>query len=203
MQPYVKGKGGKDTMARFDIPENIKVEDFYTNYLPKQFKELTSGVEMSAMAGKEFTLQFTIEGKKYCLKITNGKELEVIEGGIDKPMLTLSLSESDWRAAVTSRIEGILDRFTDTTQIADTARYNKLLSTKGTLNVELTKDDGTIMPIAMIFNGEEKPLVTIKLALSDWVAMQRGEVNGQVLFMSGKMKATGDMMFLMSLQQLI
>jgi putative sterol carrier protein len=190
-------------MAVFTVPEHITVDDFYKDYVPKHFKEITAGMDVSAMAGKEFTLQFTIEGKSYCLKMMGGKEIEIIEGGINKPMLTVALSESDWRDSITGKIEGILDRFTDPTQVADTARYTKLLSTKGTLNLELTKDDGTVMPITMIFNGEDKPSVAMKLALSDWVAMQRKEVNGQVLFMSGKMRATGDMVFLMSLQQLV
>ena len=190
-------------MATFQVPATVEVDEFYRKILPAQFKELSAGVDFSAMAGKEFTLQFNIGGRKYCLRIVGGGDLEVIEGGIDKPMLTLVLSESDWRDSVTGRIEGILDRFTDTSQVADTARYQRLLSTRGTLNVELARGDGPVMPIAMIFNGQEKPAVSMRLALSDWVAMQRKEVNGQTLFMSGKMKATGDMMFLLSLQELI
>jgi putative sterol carrier protein len=190
-------------MTRFDVPATIQIDDFYRNVLPKQFNELAAGVDVSAMAGKEFTLQFNIADKTYCLRIVGGKELEVIEGGIPKPMLTLALGESDWRDSVTGKIEGILDRFTDTSQVADTNRYKKLLSTKGTLHVELTRVDGTIMPIRLIFNAEEKPSTTIRLALADWVAMQRQEVNGQALFISGKMKVTGDMIFLMSLQELI
>jgi len=196
-------QGGKGTMATFQVSATVEVDDFFRRTLPQQFKELSAGVDFSAVAGKEFTLQFNVGGKKYCLRIVGGTDLQVIEGGIDKPMLTLALSEADWRDSVSGKIEGILDRFTDTSQVADTARYNQLLSTKGTLNVELAKGDGSLMPITMVFNGQENPTVNIKLALADWIAMQRKEVNGQTLFMSGKMKATGDMMFLISLQQLI
>ncbi len=87
--------------------------------------------------------------------------------------------------------------------MADTRRYNKLLSTKGTLKVELKKVDGGVMPFSIVFNGQESPETTIKLAIQDWVGMQNGEVNGQMLFLKGQMKFNGDPMFLMSLQQLI
>jgi putative sterol carrier protein len=190
-------------MSSFPVSEDVTVDDFYKQTVPAQFAELTAGLDLSTMAGKEFTLQFNIEDKRYCLKISEGTNLEVVEGGVDKPMLCLSLSEADWRDAVTGKIEGILDRFTDPTQVADTTRYERLLATRGTLHLELEKQDGGTMPIDMIFNGEEQPSVTMRLALGDWAAMQRREVTGPALFTSGKMKAQGDMMFLMSLQALV
>lgn len=190
-------------MPAFNVPDDVTVEDFYKNYVPRQFEQITESLDVSAMEGKEFTLQFDIGDKKYCLRVTSGKNLEVIEGGIESPMLALALSESDWRDAVTGKLEGLLDRFTGPGQVSDTQRYNRLLATKGTLYLELTKDDGTVMPITMRFNGQDKPSVTMRLSLADWVAMQKKQVNGQVLFMSGRMKATGDMVFLMSLQQLV
>ncbi len=190
-------------MPIFQVPEDVKVDDFYKNYVPRHFREITRTLDVSAMEGKEFTLEFHVDEKKYCLKIIGGRELEVIEGGIQTPMLMISLRESDWRDAVTGKVQGLLDRFTDPGQVSDTTRYNRLLATKGTLHLELVKEDGTIMPIMMRFNGQETPSVTMKLSLADWVAMQKKEVNGQVLFMSGRMKATGDMVFLMSLQQLV
>ena len=55
----------------------------------------------------------------------------------------------------------------------------------------------------LIFNGEAAPQVTIKLTMADWVAMQKGEETGQALFMSGRMQAQGDMVFLMALQALL
>lgn len=190
-------------MVRFDVPEDIEVEDFYTQVVPRHFKEAISGLDPSTMSGKEFTLQFHIDEKVYCLRITDGKDLEMIEGGIEKPMLALSLRETDWREAVTGKMTGLLDRFTDPIQAADPDRYNKLLGTKGNLKIELKKDDGAIMPVTLIFNGEEKPEVTMKLDLSDWVAMQMNEVTGQALFMSGRLQAQGDMVFLMGLQALL
>ncbi len=190
-------------MAQFSVPEDIGVKDFFNDHVPQQFEEIMSETDMSAMADKEFTLQFDVGGKKYCLRITNGKELEIVEGGIDKPVLSLTLSESDWRDSVTGKVEGVIDQFTDPSQIADPTRYSKLVSTKGAMDLVLKKDDGSTMPITMVFNGTDKPQVSLSLALSDWVAMQKKEVNGQALFMNGRMQTKGDLMFLMNLQSLI
>lgn len=190
-------------MVEFKVPANVSVDDFFKTYVPKQFQEALAGANLSAMAGKEFTLQFNIEGKKYAIRIKDGKALEVIPGGLAKPMLTLSLSESFWRDSITGKIPGAMDQFTDPTQAADANRYNALQSTKGTLKVELNLPDGKVVPLALTFNGEAAPEVTIKLALSDWLAMQRKETDGQSLFMAGKMQFDGDITFLMQLQSLV
>jgi putative sterol carrier protein len=190
-------------MVRFNVPEGIAVDEFFQKIVPEQFQEIAAGTDLSLMAGREFTLQFQVEGRRYCLRVRDGKDLEIVEGGIPKPMIELKVSEADWREAVTGKAEGVIDRFTDPTQVADLNRYNKLLATKGTLHLELKKPGGGVMPVDLVFNGEAKPEVTIKLAMSDWVDMQKGEANGQILFMSGKMQAQGDMVFLISLQSLL
>jgi putative sterol carrier protein len=190
-------------MTVFNVPEDVTVEDFFSTHVPAQFKEITEGADLSSMDGLEFTLQFDIEGKIYCLKITNGTDLEMIEGGTEKPVLALSLSESDWRNAVTGKVEGTFDRFIDPMQIADPTRYNALLSTKGTLHVVLQGGNGSTTKASLVFNAAAQPQVTMTLALSDWVSLQNKEAVGTQLFMSGKLKADGDMMFLMALQQLL
>jgi len=190
-------------MALFNVPANVKVDDFFKTYVPKQFSELTKGVDLSGMAGKELTVQFDIDGKKYCLKIKDGKNLTVIPGGIDKPVLCVALNEADWRAAVTGQMEGVIDRFADPAQAANPDILNTMLSTKGCLKVELKKPDGNLMPFSMVFNGETQPCGTIKLSLDNWRAMQKKETNGQNLFMAGQMQIDGDMMFLMSLNALL
>ena len=190
-------------MVEFKVPADVSVDDFFKTHVPNQFKESLATANVSAMAGKEFTLQFNIEGKKYALRIKDGKALEVIPGGLPKAMLTLSLSESFWRDSITGKVPGAMDQFTDPSQAADANRYNALLNTKGTLKVELKLPDGKVVPLAMTFNGEVAPEVTIKLAMSDWLAMQRKETDGQSLFMAGKMQFDGDVSFLMQLQSLV
>ncbi|MFO8057548.1 MAG: SCP2 sterol-binding domain-containing protein [bacterium] len=190
-------------MAQFNVPEDVKVEDFFENQVPAQFPELAAGADLSSLAGKEFLLQFEVDDSRYCLNIKGGKEVEVIKGGVDKPALCISLTESDWRDAVTGKLGEVIDRFTDPSELANENTFNALLSTKGKLNVELKKEDGSVIPLTMTFGGESTPEASIKLSLADWVAMQKGEANGPNLVMTGKMEFTGDMMFLMGLQSLM
>jgi hypothetical protein len=68
---------------------------------------MIKGKDLSVMKGKDFTLQFDIGGKKYCMLIKDGTSLKVVEGGVDKPMICIALSEPDWRAAVTGQAEGV------------------------------------------------------------------------------------------------
>lgn len=189
-------------MAKFTVPSGVSVSDFFEKHVPVQFKEITAGANLSSLAGKEINLQFNIDDQKYCLKIKDGTNLDVVKGGVDKPLLTLALSEQIFLDSVTGKVEGMIDRFTDPVEIADTRRLNALTDTKGTLKLTLKQGDNNI-PVTMIFNGEEKPSVEISVDLKDWIAMQNKEITGQKLFMDGKLKFTGDMVLLMKLQTLI
>jgi putative sterol carrier protein len=189
-------------MAKFSVPSGVSVTDFFEKHVPAQFKEITAGANLSSLAGKEINLQFNVNDQKYCLSIKDGTNLNVVKGGVDKPLLTLALSEQILMDSVTGKVEGMIDRFTDPVEIADPTRLNNLLATKGTLNLTLKNGDSAI-PVTMIFNGEAKPSVDLSLELKDWIAMQNKETTGQNLFMNGKMKFTGDMVLLMKLQTLI
>jgi putative sterol carrier protein len=189
-------------MAKFSVPSGVSVDDFFTKHVPSQFKEITAGANLSALTGKEINLQFNVNEQKYCLKIKDGTNLEIVKGGVDKPLLTLALSDQVLLDSVTGKIEGMIDRFTDPVEIADPTRLKNLMDTKGTLNLTLKNGDNAI-PVTMIFNGEAKPSVDLSLELKDWIAIQNKETTGQNLFMNGKMKFTGDMVLLMKLQTLI
>ena len=189
-------------MAKFSVPSGVSVTDFFEKHVPAQFKEITAGANLSSLAGKEINLQFNVNDQKYCLNIKDGTNLNVVKGAVDKPLLTVALSEQLFLDTITGKADGIIDRFTDPVEIADPTRLNNLLATKGTLNLTLKNGDSAI-PVTMIFNGEAKPSVDLSLELKDWIAMQNKETTGQNLFMNGKMKFTGDMVLLMKLQTLI
>ncbi|MCX5848046.1 MAG: SCP2 sterol-binding domain-containing protein [Deltaproteobacteria bacterium] len=189
-------------MAKFSVPSDVTVDEFFEKHVPAQFKEITAGANLSSLVGKEVNLQFNVNDQKYCLKIKDGTNLNIVKGGVDKPLLTLALSEQIFLDSVTGKIEGMIDRFTDPVEIANPSRLKALMETKGTLKLNLKNGDNNI-PVTMIFNGEEKPNVEINVDLKDWIAIQNKETTGQNLFMNGKLKFTGDMVLLMKLQTLI
>jgi len=47
-----------------------------------------------------------------------------------------------------------------------------------------------------------EPTVTIKMAAPDYVKMVNGDLNGQMAFMTGKLKVSGNMMMAMKMQQI-
>ena len=51
-------------MALIDVPEDITVDDFFKNYAVKQFDEAKSQADLSFLEGKEFSMQFDVDGKK-------------------------------------------------------------------------------------------------------------------------------------------
>ena len=187
-------------------PEGISVNDFFTKFVPDQFNkmnELLNVVDLSFLAGKDFNMLFDIEGKVFGVKFKNGKDIEVVEGAIDNPVFFLYISEKDWRDAVTGKFNKLADDFSgDPTSFIDAKRYKALLTTKGTVNLNLKKDDGAILPLKIVFNNVEKPTVTINMDMLDGLAMINRKITGQTLFMNGKMKFTGDMVLLMNLQSL-
>ena len=189
-------------MAKFNVPSGVSVNEFFEKHVPEQFKDITAGANLSSLVGKEVNLQFNVNDQKYCLKIKDGTNLEVVKGGVDKPQLTLALSEQVFLDAVTGKVEGMIDRFTDPVEIADPMRLKNLMEIKGTLNLTF-KQNGNEIPVTMIFNGEAAPKVDISLDLQDWIAMQNKQTTGQNLFMNGKLKFAGDMTLLMKLQTLI
>jgi len=190
-------------MKKFQVPDDVGVDAFFCEYLPAQFGELIGDTDMSAFTDKLFTVQFDIDNQRYGLKISNGKDLEVVKGGLDNPMLSVALSEQDWRDSVTGKLEGGLDQFMNPAEIADIKKYNVLTTTKGLLKMDIRRTDGGTLPLTIVFNGEEKPAVTINLDFPDLVALQQKQTTGPNLFMSGKLKFTGDMVLLMKLQTLL
>jgi putative sterol carrier protein len=188
-------------------PEDISVEEFFTKFVPDQFNqmnELFSFIDISFLTGRDFKMQFDVEGKVYSVTFKNGKDLEVTRGSMDKPNFTLIVSEKDWRDAVTGKFNEWADDFTgDPTSFIDARHYKALMSMKGTVNMNLKKKDGINLPLSLIFNGEEKPDVTVNLDMLDALRMMNKSVSGPVLFMNGNLKFTGNMVLLMKLQNLI
>ena len=192
-------------MATF--PEDISVKDFFLNEVPKIFEEGAQKVKTEELAGTEFTVQFNITGEgggNYALKITDGKNLEIIEGGVEKPNILIELNEKDWRDSITGKVPGVMDQMTNVEQIGGgKEQLNTVKNVAGSLNLELTRGDQEPFKVKMVFNGSETPSVSLKMALDDYIKMVKKEVSGPDLFMSGKMSFEGDMTLLLQLQNII
>ena len=183
--------------------EKISAKEFFASLVPKLFAEGVKGVDASGLAGTEFTLQFNLVGGvggNYCLRIKDGKNLEVIEGGIPKPNIMLELSEGDWREAISGKVPGMMDQFMSPKQAASRSMLDNAKSVNGCFQLELSRPGQPSYQLKMLFNGASQPFASLKMSLDDYLKMVRKEVDGPGLFMSGKMSFEGDMAFLLQLQ---
>jgi putative sterol carrier protein len=186
-----------------DIPENVTVKEYFDEYVPKVFAEQVGAGAILGMEGTEIKVQFDItDGPTYSIVVKDAKELEVKEGPVDTPTVTLSMSEDIFRRAVTGKLQGATDTFTDVSKMSRN-RYDQLLGVKGKMTLDLAAGDGTSADITVKFNGADSPASTFKCSLEDWVAMNNGQLAGPTAFMSGKLKIEGDMPFAMSLSSLV
>jgi putative sterol carrier protein len=185
-----------------EVKDDITVKEYFEEYVPKLFEEQLGGKSIPDMDGTLFTVQFDVDGQSYTLKVSDAKSLEVVEGAVDTPMIKVSLSEDVWRKAVTGKLAGAMDMFTDMGTMANRRSYNNLQSAKGTMNLSLDAGGETV-EISVCFNGADSPSCTFKSSVEDWGKVSTGQLAGPMAFMQGKLKIEGDMPFAMSLSNLM
>ena len=66
-------------------------------------------------------------------------------------------------------------------------------------NYNVTVADGTM---AVSDGAHEKPSCTIKMKAPDFIKMTNGDLNGQMAYMTGKLKITGSIPMAMKMQNL-
>lgn len=189
-----------------DVPEDITVKQYFEEIVPKMVEEQLAKAPIAGMEGTEFTIEFDVKGDQdyvYGITVKDAKDVNIAEGALESPMIKLELSEDVWRKAVTGKLEGAMDAFTNMGEVANRKRYDALRSTKGTMNLEVGMPDGSTANIKVVFNNADSPAVTFKAALEDWAKVQSGELPGPMAFMQGKLKIDGDMSFAMSLGNLL
>lgn len=189
-----------------EVSEDVTVKEYFEDYVPKIFAEQVSSVDSSDMEGTEFTVQFNIQGDEkqtYGIIVKDARELEVVAAQVENPVITIGLSEDAWREAVTGKLEGAVDAFTDMGQMTSRTRYDMVKDTKGTMNLELARPGGPALEFKVTFNGAGSPSTTFKASLEDWVKISKGELAGPTAYMSGSLKIEGDLPFAMALGNLV
>jgi putative sterol carrier protein len=81
----------------------------------------------------------------------------------------------------------------------NTARAKAL---KGTMALELSRPDHEPFRVETSFANTAAPRTLLRMTMGDYLGMQDGSLNGQQLFMQGRIKVEGDMAFLMQVASL-
>ncbi|MCU0665018.1 MAG: SCP2 sterol-binding domain-containing protein [Myxococcota bacterium] len=169
----------------------------------EHFEKSKSRTNTTSLQGKEFVLQYGVGEAEYFLRIKDGDTLEIVKGAANSPNLSLHLEESDWRDYMSGKVDVGLHRFMDPGQLFDPKRFKALTETNGTLFLKLNAGNPEPLVVRIMFNGRDKPSATVKIELADWLALQAGKKTATTLFMTGKLKAGGDLSFVMKCQALM
>jgi len=186
--------------------DDVTVSEYFNDYVPKIFAEQLQTAVVSGMEGTDARIMFNISGEEaqtWSLRIKDAREMKVVPGPVPDPLVTLDMDEGTWRDAVTGRLPGAIDMFTDVNKVANRGRFDKISDMKGTLVLNLARPDGSPIDLAVSFNGAEKPRATFTCSIDTWKDLSSGKVSGVTAFMGGQLKIEGDMPFAIELSNLV
>jgi hypothetical protein len=178
------------------MPEStMQMQEYLESYIPSVIERFLAEKPVPQMEGTSFTTQVTVEGERsftFGIKINDAREIKVEPGGLENPMLSVSLTEDVFKP-VTSQV----------TQMVGRKQFDEIAKAKGTLTIEAVMPGEWVLPIKLTFNGASDPKATMRGPAEVILKVMTGELNGPQAFMGGQMKIDGDMMFLMSLSSLV
>jgi putative sterol carrier protein len=168
------------------------VAEYFTTTVPAAFR--AAMVESSAPAA-DLTVNYTVTGEQggvYGLQI-QGNAIEVVPGGITPNDMHVTLTHESWHDALA---HGVSEQFIDYLQ---RGKAEVVKGLQGAVQMELTHSDGSTSESHVVFGGSAEPELTIRMTAEDYAAMMRGDLNGNMAFMTGRLKFEGSLPLLMKL----
>jgi putative sterol carrier protein len=165
---------------------------YFEQTIPQQLAAGLAGAPEAAEQ-PELTAIYEITGAgggTYALRVADGR-VELVPDGVAGADIHTTLTIEDWRSSVAA---GLADPLVDYIVRRKVAVVKTL---KGLVQLELERADGSSFQSATIFGGQAEPSVTLHMAADDYAAMMRGELNGQMAFLTGKLKFDGNLPLLM------
>ena len=178
----------------------MDVAEFLGDFVPriaKGFMDNSGAAE--GLQGTEFTLTVEISGCEYSYVIKDGKEFDVREGGLDSPMVRMSIPIEDVQKMAQMKYIDFLVGMQDA---LSKQKYDVICRLKGTAVYNLRYEDGESTAITLVFNGGKAPRVAFTLTMENAQEVTSKRDNPVAMFMAGKLKIEGDMAFAMSTQAL-
>jgi putative sterol carrier protein len=181
------------------VSDSVTPQQFFEELLPAGFAAQAS----TGSAPQDFTIQFRLDGAgggEWQAAIVNGGMQ--VRRGTGEANLTVTLTVDDWRDAVLGRNGAALGLLLPQNRPGRPDNSARAKALKGTMALELSRPQLDPFRLEMCFNNAAAPKTMLRMALSDYLAMQDGSQNGQQLFMQGRIRVEGDMGFLMQVAAL-
>jgi putative sterol carrier protein len=194
-----------ETRQRLDSPpvtisegasmSNPSPAEYYATIVPAHYSAALANADPAVMEQPELTASITIEGEGggvFGIR-AKGQECEYVPGGIADADLQTVMSIEDWRVSVEHGATEVLIDYIQRRKV------QVAKSLKGNVTLELDRSDGSTFRTATVFGRTAEPAVTLMMTTDDYAAMLRGELNGQMAFMMGRLKFDGSLPLLMAI----
>ncbi len=187
---------------------DIKPKNFFEELVPQIFNSVVQTIQMNDMESTELSVQVNLtgdDGGTWSLIIQDGKNLQVLTESYDKAKVEVTMTVSDWREALLTG-SGSMDMMaviSDPDKRMDRMQYDSLTRAKGRIEMELSKDDGSVLPYTVVFNKQEQPELKVMMPMQDYIDINTGKANPQQMFMQGKIKFRGDMNLAMTVASIM
>jgi putative sterol carrier protein len=171
-------------------------EAYFTQIVPEQFAAALAGAPANISDQPELSAIYEITGAgggTYALRIAGGQIEALPSDQLANPDMRVVMSYDDWRTFAESDATDMLVDYIARRKVA------VVQGLKGTVKLELERSDGSIWQSATIFGGQADPALTLRMTNDDFKAMLSGELNGQMAFMTGKLKFEGSLPLLMQI----
>lgn len=167
--------------------------EFYSTILPAKYQEALSNADASLREQPELTANYEISGDVIHGLGTKGGQLEYIAGGVENPDFLTRMDRAAWDSSIG---DGDMDPLLD---YVLRRKVSAVKALKGVVRLELDRADGSQYISETIFGNLAEPNVTLMMTTDDYKAMVRGELDGQMAFMLGKLRFDGSLPLLMSI----
>jgi putative sterol carrier protein len=177
-------------MTTFDL------RAYFEQQVPERFQAMAASFTPEQLEQGELVVSYTITGEGgavYSLRLL-GSQLEVVPSILETNDLHTTVTIADFAAThVDAWEEPAIDYYAR-------GKVAVIKGLKGTLRYELSRsDDGDEFIATTVFQATPEPEVTLRMTVADYAAMVRGDLNGNMAFMTGKLKFEGSLPLLMQL----
>lgn len=174
---------------------NLSPAEYYATVVPERYAAVMANADSNILDQPELTASITIDGSDggvFGLR-ARGQEFTYVPGGIPDADLQASMSIDDWRSSVEHGATEVLIDYIQRRKVVVAQNL------KGSVTLELDRSDGSTFQTTTIFGRTTEPAVTLMMTTDDYASMLRGELNGQMAFMMGRLKFEGSLPLLMAI----
>lgn len=173
----------------------VNLQDYFEQQIPAAFRAAMADISPEIKDQEELVVGYVITGEagmQYTLRVAGGTLVVEPSLAEDCDMVTTVSREQFIATHLTAWDEPAVDYFRR-------GKVRVIKGLKGTLRYELSTDEGGEYNASTVFQRVEAPEVTLRMTVPDYAAMVKGQLNGNMAFMTGKLKFEGSLPLLMQL----